>query len=298
MRYDDGFVAWLNGVEVGRALFNGTPAWNSAASTNHDDGVAVVLEEFDISALAGLLHSGPNVLAIQGMNSSATSSDLLFSVELAAGRRTVTLDEGASGVVHEYAGPISVAESSRLKARVLAPGNRYSPWSGLAEAVFAVGPVAESLRISELMYHPSDPNAEFIELTNIGAETINLHLVKFTAGVEFTFPSLELAPAGYILVVKDPAAFEAAYGPGLPIAGTYGGNLDNAGEQIELQDAAGQVIHSFRFRDRWYDVTDGAGYSLTLQDPAATDPNTLDLKRVWAPSTNPGGSPGSAGGGY
>ena len=95
----------------------------------------------------------------------------------------------------------------------------------LAETLFAVGPVAESLRISEIMYHPLDPNTEFIELTNIGAETINLNLVKFTDGVEFTFPSIELAPAEYVLVVEDPNAFEAQYGPGLPIAGTYAGNL-------------------------------------------------------------------------
>jgi hypothetical protein len=293
MRYDDGFVAWLNGVEVERALFTGTPAWNSAAGSNHDDGAAVIFEEFDISVQLPLLHTGPNVLALQGLNSSTTSSDLLVSVELIAGRRTTTIDESATGVMQEYTGPIPISESSRLQARVLVPGNPYSPWSGLAQAVFAVGPVAESLRISEIMYHPPDPNAEFIELTNVGAETINLHLVKFTDGVDFTFPSLELGPAGYVLVVRDQAAFETEYGPGLPVAGTYAGSLDNAGEYLELRDAAGQVIHSFRYRDGWYDVTDGLGFSLTLRDPAGTDPNTLDQKSVWRPSTQPGGSPGS-----
>jgi hypothetical protein len=294
MRYDDGFVAWLNGVEVERALFTGTPAWNSGAAGTHDDSVAVVFEDFDVSAQLPLLQKGQNVLALQGLNAGLSSSDLLFCVELVAGRNTTTIDEGVPGAVHEYAGPIAVAESCRLKARVLAAGNQYSPWSGLAEAVFAVGPVAESLRISELMYHPPDPNAEFIELTNIGAETINLHLVKFTAGVEFTFPSIDLPPAGYILVIKDQAAFEAIYGPGLPIAGVYAGSLDNGGERIELRDAAGEIIHSFRFKDGWYSITDGPGYSLTLKDPAATDPNALDQKSVWRPSTHPGGSPGSA----
>jgi hypothetical protein len=293
MRYDDSFVAWLNGVEVERALFTGTPTWNSGAASTHDDSVAVVFEDFDVSAQLPLLRKGQNVLAIQGLNAGSSSSDLLFCVELVAGRNTTTIDEGMPGAVHEYAGPVAVAESCRLKARVLVPGNTYSPWSGLAEAVFAVGPVAEGLRISELMYHPPDPNAEFIELTNIGAETINLHLVKFTAGVEFTFPSIDLPPAGYILVIRDQAAFEAIYGPGLPIAGVYAGSLDNGGEQIELQDAAGQVIHSFRFKDGWYSVTDGPGYSLTLKDPAATDPNALDQKNVWRPSAEPGGSPGS-----
>jgi len=294
MRYDDGFIAYLNGVEVQRALFNGTPAWNSAASSNHDDGAAVIFEDFDISSQVRLLRKGPNILAIHGMNSSTTSSDLLFNAELAAGRSTSIIDEGLSGDIHQYAGPFPITGSCLIKARVLVPGNTYSPWSGLAEAVFAVGPVAESLRISEIMYHPADPNTEFIELTNIGVETINLNLVTFTDGVEFTFPSVDLAPAEYILVVEDANAFEAKYGPNLPIAGVYAGSLNNAGEQIELQDAAGQVIENFRFNDNWYDVTDGDGFSLTLKDPAATDPNALSQKTSWRPSTTPAGSPASA----
>lgn len=292
MRYDDGFVAYLNGIEIGRALFTGTPAWNSAAGSNHDDAAAIIFEDFDASAQVGVLRKGQNVLAIQGMNSSATSSDLLFNAELVAGRSTSTIDNGVSGAIHQYAGPFPITESCLVKARVLVSGNTYSPWSGLSQATFAVGPVAESLRISEIMYHPADPNTEFIELTNIGAQTINLGLVKFTDGVEFTFPSVELAPAEYILVVEDANAFETKYGPGLLVAGTYAGNLSNAGEQIELQDAAGQSIQSFRFEDNWYDVTDGDGFSLTVKDPAVTDPNALNQKNSWRPSTTAGGSPG------
>jgi len=292
MRYDDGFVVWLNGVEIQRALFAGAPTWNSAASGNHDDAAAVIFEEFDVSAQAGLLKTGLNLLAIQGMNSSSTSSDLLFSTELTAGRRSSPTDNGLPGAVREYAGPITITGSTQIKARVLAVGNPYSPWSGLTQAVFAVGPVAESLRISEIMYHPPDPNTEFIELTNIGTQIVNLNLVRFTDGVDFTFPSFELAPGRYVLVVRDVAAFETTYGPGLPIAGAYTGSLDNAGERVELQDAAGQIIHSFRFRDGWYDVTDGLGFSLTVADPVTTDPNDLDKKSVWRPSAPVGGSPG------
>jgi len=292
MRYDDGFIVYINGIEIQRALFNGTPAWNSAAAGNHDDSAAVLFEDFDVSAQVGLLRQGQNVLAIHGMNSSATSSDALFNAELIAGRSTSTIEGGLSGEIYQYAGPFSIGGSTRVKARVLVPGNVYSPWSGLAEAVFAVGPVAESLRISELMYHPTEPNTEFIELTNIGTETINLNLVTFTDGVEFTFPSFELAPAGYVLIVEDPNAFEAKYGPGLPIAGAYAGNLSNSGEQTEFQDAAGQVIQSFRFKDGWHHSTDGEGFSLTIKDPAAADPNALGQKSSWRPSATPGGSPG------
>ena len=37
-----------------------------------------------------------------------------------------------------------------------------------------------------------------------------------------------------------------------------------------------------------------AAPSFELKDPAGTDPNALDQKSVWRPSTHPGGSPGSA----
>ena len=95
-------------------------------------------------------------------------------------------------------------------------------------------------------------------------------------------------------MVKDLAAFEAKYGPGLPIAGQYTGSLNNAGERLVLQDAAGRTIHSFTYRDNWYISTDGGGFSLTVSDPYTVDPNVLGNKAVWRPSTRAGGSPGSA----
>jgi len=158
--------------------------------------------------------------------------------------------------------------------------------------------VAESLRIGEMLYHPletgnpNDPSTEYVELVNIGAEAINLGLVRFTDGIEFTFPSFKLSPAGCCLVVKDIAAFQARYGPGLPVAGQYTGSLSNSGERIVLQDAAGRTIHDFTYRDDWYSSTDGRGFSLTVSDPSTVDPNALGDKAAWQPSTNLGGSPG------
>ncbi len=296
VRYDDGFVAWLNGVEVQRALFNGAPAWNSSATSNHDDRDAVNLETFDISAHIDKLRNGRNVLAIQGLNAGATSSDFLISVELAGSKgATGGTPSGVSPTAIRYQGSFTLDASAHIKARTLSG----STWSALNEAVFAVGPVAESLRISEIMYHPAetgdpnDPNTEYIELTNIGSQAINLNLARFTNGVDFTFGNDELAPGGYCLVVKDAAAFEAKYSSGLPVVGQYTGSLSNAGERIELQDAAGNIIHSFRFNDGWFDATDGRGFSLTVKDPRTVDPNALNDKSVWRPSARTGGSPGS-----
>ena len=299
MRYDDGFIVYLNGVEIERAAFSGVPTWNSSASGNHDDMAAIRFEEFDVSMHAGLLTKGENLLAIHGLNSSPTSSDALFSVELVAGLSNNPSGDGIAETAYEYTSPIVLTESTRIKARVLVGSNPYSPWSGLAEPVLSVGPVAESLRISEIMYHPidaghpDDPNTEYVELTNIGSETINLNLVTFTNGIDFTFPGAALAPGEYLLLVRDIEAFEAKYGPGLPIAGQYVGSLNNGGERIVLQDAAGQTIHEFDYQDNWYDLTDGLGFSLTVKAPAATaDPNALDSKNAWRPSVEVEGSPG------
>jgi len=142
------------------------------------------------------------------------------------------------------------------------------------------------------MYHPTDPNTEYIELTNVGPETINLNLVRFVDGIEFAFPSIDLSPGSYVLLVQDPVAFENRYGRGLPIAGQYTGNLSNAGERIVFQDAIGTTIHDFEFDDRWYDVTDGRGFSLTVRDPATSAPDSLGQEGAWRPSADTGGSPG------
>jgi len=48
MRYDDGFVAYLNGVEIARRNVAGTPTWDARADNLHNDVDAVSLEPFEI----------------------------------------------------------------------------------------------------------------------------------------------------------------------------------------------------------------------------------------------------------
>jgi hypothetical protein len=84
MRYDDGFVAYLNGQEVARRNFTGTPAWNSHADSAIESNAPNVDEYIDLSAFIGDLKAGANTLAIHGMNSSTTSSDFLITVALDA----------------------------------------------------------------------------------------------------------------------------------------------------------------------------------------------------------------------
>jgi hypothetical protein len=195
-----------------------------------------------------------------------------------------------------YSGSIPLDGTEQIKARI-----RYSTsdWSALNEAIFAVTPIKDNLRITEIMYHPpdandgSDPNTEFIELKNIGPNTLNLNLVSFTDGIDFTFPDINLAAGDYVVVVEDQTAFGLRY-PSFSgtIAGEYTGKASNAGERIELCDALGQTILNFGFKDGWYVITDGNDFSLNIIDPCDPDPNHWEYKEYWQASSVKGGSPG------
>jgi hypothetical protein len=165
-------------------------------------------------------------------------------------------------------------------------------------ALWAVQP-AMALVVSELMYHPveqggtpdGDENLEFIELYNNRGVFEDLSGYAFTNGIEYTFaPGTILGAKQYLVVARDPAAVEAAYG----ITGVYGpftkGKLDNNGEGLDLSDNNGQIIISFRYNDTWPwpNCPDGTGHSLILAKPGG-DP---EEGSTWAPSTFIGGTPG------
>lgn len=262
MRYDDGFIAYINGTEVYRKNFSdtNTPVWNSSALENHDNGH---MESFSLNNYLSVLKDGDNLLAIQGLNVSKGSTDFLISAILEAG--TTINSQGVSPKAMKYTSPITLSRSVCVKARTLNGGT----WSALREAVIGVGPINDNLRISEVMYNPGgDPNEEFIELVNTGTSTINLNQVAFTNGIDFTFGDMGLNPSQRLVLVRNKPVFEARYGTGLPVYGQYTGALDSAGEKLRLCDIAGQTIQELEYNNSWYEITDGDGFSLTVVDPA------------------------------
>ncbi|HUU91133.1 MAG TPA: lamin tail domain-containing protein, partial [Phycisphaerae bacterium] len=89
MKYDAGFVAYLNGEVVAERNAPPTLAYDSAATLERDDLPAVAFEEIDLSGyILGTLQEGPNVLAIHGMNSAAADTDFLILPELVASGTT------------------------------------------------------------------------------------------------------------------------------------------------------------------------------------------------------------------
>ena len=248
MKYDDGFVAYLNGVEVTRDNFTGTPMWDSVADSDRQNDLALQFVDFDISDHISDLRQGLNVLAIHGLNDDVNDPNFLLLPEL-----------------------VAVSDPNL---------------SIYAEAFVLL----DGLRITELMYHAVGGSEEdYIELQNVSDVTLDVNGVRFTDGVEFTFPATTLDPGEYVVVVSNLTDFQFRY-PGINVAGEYSLELDNGGEDIVLTlywplEAA---VLRFEYDDAWYPLTDGQGFSLVIRDPNA-HPASWDQAESWeAASPTPG----------
>lgn len=81
MKYDDGFVAYLNGVEIARRNAPANPLWNTAASSNRPNQLALIFEDIEIPGATSLLLNGANLLAIHGLNEASNSPEYLQHAE-------------------------------------------------------------------------------------------------------------------------------------------------------------------------------------------------------------------------
>ena len=266
MRYDDGFAAYINGQKVAQAGFNGTPSWNSTASSHENNS----LESFSISQHIDKLRYGTNILAIHGMNTSASSSDFVISVSLEGGFST---SSNISPSAIEYTSPILLDKSSHILSRTYNNGT----WSALNEAKCLINNTGlnEGLRISEIMYSPNtDPNEEFIEFKNIGETVINLYNCKITDGITFDFPDISMIPGQYAIIVANNQVFSKKYGTELPVIGQYSGKLSNSGEKVIIKNVIDNEIQSINYDNRWYDISEKTNFSLT-PSINITDPEIL-----------------------
>lgn len=224
-----------------------------------------------------------------------------------------TYDSGPLATVDApFKYPGTACEPGRAyRARVRYQDNtgRWSNWSApvqfIAGAAMPEG-LTTDLVITEFLYAPLAPtsaetaagftnaqNFEYIELANIGDETLDLSGIRFSSGITFTFPNgTTLAPKARLIVASNPAGFAFRFGGSKTVLGPWSGNLNNAGEQILLEMGNGTPIVDFTYSDDppWPAEADNAGYSLALIKPhTRPDPN---LPSNWRIGSSPGGSPG------
>ncbi|MFV2068073.1 MAG: CotH kinase family protein, partial [Pirellulales bacterium] len=260
MQYDDGFVAYLNGVEVARRNAPERLAFDAAATDWRLDRNALREEAIDITDFKELLGESQNVLAIQGLNVSPDDADFLVVPRLR---------------IQRFGESLLLDDSMAINARVWHAGQ----WSSPVEFPYVVAGSESDLsgvEITEVHFDPTEPtdaerasnsgldgqDFEFIELVNQGDHTVDLAGSALVDGVTFTFaddPRSRLAPGEYLLVVRNEAAFRLRYGSGLPVVGQFTGRLNNRGERIVLVDRFGSAVQDFRYGvgDAWPDRTAG-----------------------------------------
>lgn len=169
----------------------------------------------------------------------------------------------------------------------------------------------DNVAISELMYHPKDPNEnerskgwtdaesfEFIELLNTNPEySIDLGGTAFTQGIRYTLSNTLLGPGEKAVIAGNRAAFQARYGRQIAVVDEYqigeSNRLSNAGESLRFDDASGELIATVAWSDSrpWPTAADGLGYSLVATMPGTNSPSS---PASWRTSTHIGGNPSAS----
>jgi len=214
IRYDDGFIAYINGNAVAAANQPADPRWNSQATGGHSDNYAVVFSEYDISAFIHTLRQGSNLLAVHGLNYPIDSSDFLISVELIEGENL--------------------------------------PSNPTAVGIPAAQTTGPDVSFGAIEYNPASGNQdeEYIELINNGNTAVDMSGWQISDGVDYTFkPGVVLPAGGSLYVSPNVRAFRARpAGPsgsqGLFVQGNFKGHLSNWGESLHLLDQNANLVAS------------------------------------------------------
>jgi hypothetical protein len=220
LKYEDGFVAYLNGVEVARASAPeaGQLTWNSGATANRPDIDAVLTQEFDLTPHRGLLVRGVNLLALHGLNEGVSSSDLLILPELVA------------------------VEVERFEIGQVAQGYLLRPTPGAANqtTLAQVGPAIRNVTDNP----PAPAPGQDLRITAEIAETVApVRDVNLVCRINYTPDNRDL-PSGGVPMLDDGRGADAVAGDGLytaVIPGQFLAPGDMVRWYVKAEDARGHT---------------------------------------------------------
>jgi len=302
---DDGFVAYLNGTEVGSLLKPSPLLWNSRTHGGRgfpggDTAVLTAPIIIDLTPFKDQMRDGENVIALHGMNSSIGGSDFLM-------RPMLSINHNVSPT------PATVDGTQVITARTF-DGSQWSAPEQIALIISEDLADSSNLVISEIMFRPSLPNEkestagfdrreefEYLEFLNISDTPVALIGIHFSDGVEFDFNNSLinlLEPGARALLVKNRAAFEFRYGTALSdrIVGEFqnGTKLKNEGERLLITAFGGDVLRDFAYDNKapWPVAAGDGGFSLVLAAPETSPDHALAAN--WKLSPAFGGTPGTS----
>ncbi len=284
MRFDDGYVAYLNGTEVAsRNLRDTDLTWDSRASSRRDvEGV--LFDDMDITEYRDLLNVGDNVLGIRLINATPSSNDIFVQPALVSRREGFGISpvgdvyyttdgtdpRGADGnpvpsaVLAPRGTQITIAANTKIIARNFDETTDRGTesrvvrtnWSAPVEYNFVTD--TPRLVISEVNYNPAgvtDTEAqagftrqdfEFVEIYNAGTTTADLQGVALSDGVQFDF-------YGSAIEALAPGQFALVVANQQAFQARYGNGLPIAGQfEGNLSDSGEDL-----------DLVDGVGQTLS-----------------------------------
>ena len=209
LRFDDGYVAYLNGTEVGRALLSGAPEYDSTTLFNLQHNAATYTT-VDLSSRVDLLRDGTNILAIHSFNRSVDDDDQLVGARMFEGDFQTT---DIAGIPNEQ--PTDVT---------------------LDFGEYDANPVS------------GNQDEEYIRIDNPMDTAIDLTGWRVDGGIEHEFlPGTVIEAGGSLYLSPDVPTFRArATGPsggqGLFVQGAYKGHLSSFGDEVSLFNRDNSVI--------------------------------------------------------
>ena len=209
MKFDDGFVAFLNGAVLASANAPVSPQWNSAATAQHE-AKATAFDIYDVTAKKTNLRAGRNILAIQGLNDSVSSSDMIIVPELYGG---------------------TLAATNEVQPVIDFGAIEASPASGNQDAEF----------IQLLNHNPIAVDISDWRLTGGVEHTFTSGTVLPPNGALYLCPST----AAFRARTVSPKG-----GEGLFVQGGYKGHLSSLGEGLTLIDASGATNNTTTYQGR------------------------------------------------
>jgi|GEM_PF-953449 len=126
-----------------------------------------------------------------------------------------------------------------------------------------------NVKITEISYNPPESGTdilEYIEIYNPDAMAHNLSGWQISKGVVYTFPNISIQPGEYLVIAVNAAEMLGTFG--VNALQWTSGALSNSGEELEIKNAAGEVVDYVWFKDvsPWPKAPDGYGPSLALTD--------------------------------
>lgn len=155
------------------------------------------------------------------------------------------------------------------------------------------------LLFTEIMYHPEDNDSpEFIELVNAGDEAVDIRGYTISGGIEYVFEDETVLNPGDVIVLsdvdpEDDSSLKDELPDSARLFAPYKGQLNDGGDEIELQDPDGNTVCHITYLDEspWPVSADGFGYSLVVVDQTLS--TWSNLGQDWFASAEIGGSPGT-----